>query len=295
MKKRLLSALVIVPPMFVFIVYAPSVLGLGVLMLVSTLLLLEYCRLLDRARIPVFRAVAVVFGLCLMLVTYAGFRYGVPADQPGKALRAAEWEGLLLALAVPVLLVRQFPQKYNQQPLATMGCTLLGILYVPFLMNFFVKMGLTWDNPRIFDNLKGTTGCYLMCYVITVAKMTDAGAFFVGSAIGRHKLVPRLSPSKTWEGLAGAIVTGVATSCVMLWAYGWRFGALHAGPGHAVALGLLVSLAGMAGDLAESQLKRAAETKDTGTLVPGIGGLLDMIDSIIFVGPVTYVYARLLL
>ena len=294
MKKRLLSTAAIVPLLSAAIVYAPSVVIVIILLVVSTLGILEFYRLLDQARIPAFRIVGATCGIALILATYFGFTWSANCNGPGNTALAAECEGCALALIVMILMVREFPQVNNVLPLPTIACTLLGVLYVPMLINFFTKIGLAWDAVGWREPLKGHTGCYMIFYVCLVAKFTDAGALFVGKFLGRHKMFPRLSPLKTWEGLAGGMAAGTLTSVLFVRLAG-GFGKIQIGPGHAIILGLLLALAANIGDLAESLLKRAGSVKDSGQLVPGIGGVLDLIDSLVFAAPVFYVYARFVL
>ena len=103
----------------------------------------------------------------------------------------------------------------------------------------------------------------------------------MGSAVGRHKLAPRISPGKTWEGLAGGLAGGIVGALIVR-----RFGLQWIPVAHAVVLAVLVTLGGVAGDLAESLLKRWAGVKDSGVFLPGHGGFYDRIDSLLFAGPV---------
>jgi phosphatidate cytidylyltransferase len=121
--------------------------------------------------------------------------------------------------------------------------------------------------------------------LLTTIMTGDSAALFVGTAVGRHKMAPRISPGKTWEGLAGGLAGSVAGALVV------RQVALRWLPlSHAVVLALLVALAGTAGDLAESLLKRWAGVKDSGALFPGHGGMLDRLDSLLMGAPVLYYY-----
>jgi len=128
-------------------------------------------------------------------------------------------------------------------------------------------------------------GAWRLLLLLAIVMGADTAAFFVGSAIGRRKLAPAISPGKTWEGLLGGLAGGVLGALAVRWA------GLHSLPlAHAVGLGLGVAALGTAGDLAESLLKRWAGVKDSGTLFPGHGGMLDRLDSLLFAGPVLYYY-----
>jgi phosphatidate cytidylyltransferase len=121
--------------------------------------------------------------------------------------------------------------------------------------------------------------------LLTTVMMGDSAALFVGSAVGRHKMAPRISPGKTWEGLAGGLAGAVVGALIVR-----HFGLQWIPPAQAVVLAVLVALAGMAGDLAESLLKRWAGVKDSGALFPGHGGMLDRLDSLLLGAPVLYYY-----
>ena len=114
--------------------------------------------------------------------------------------------------------------------------------------------------------------------------ITDTGAYFVGRTMGRHPFFPKISPKKTLEGAIGGWVAGVVT--VMLLGAGW----LDLSPPHGFALGTLLALGATFGDLAESVLKRQVDVKDSGNLIPGHGGMLDRIDSLLFVMPIVYYF-----
>ena len=107
-----------------------------------------------------------------------------------------------------------------------MACTLLGVLYVPFLLNFFVRLCFTWREGGLSDPV-GLTGGLLGIYLVSVVKFTDIGAFFTGRRFGKHKMFPRISPAKTWEGLAGGVVAAVLVSMGFFLATGGAFGTIE--------------------------------------------------------------------
>ncbi|MDQ7006215.1 MAG: phosphatidate cytidylyltransferase [Acidobacteriota bacterium] len=134
------------------------------------------------------------------------------------------------------------------------------------------------------------TGEDLLIFALVVVYVGDSLAYYGGRAWGRHKLAPKISPAKTWEGAACSLVGSLLAS---LLAPLWFFQALPIS--HALGLGALLSVTGILGDLCESLLKRAAAVKDSGSLLPGHGGLLDRVDSLLLAAPVLYWYHRLVL
>jgi len=170
--------------------------------------------------------------------------------------------------------------EHHKTPIITAALTVLGLLYVPYLFNFVALLafmpGHTWENR------------YLLIYLLAVTKFSDVGAYVIGSLIGRHKMIPRISPGKTWEGFAGAIATSLVFSVLMNVLLGSRLPQINLRD--SIILGLLLPLVSVVGDLAESVVKRDASIKDSGNTIPGIGGALDLIDSILFTAPVLYFY-----
>jgi len=188
---------------------------------------------------------------------------------------------ILLVFALGVF-IRQFPQKLNPQGIETMAVTLFGLIYVAWLGNFMTR--INFANPH---------GRYFVMLLVVVTKFTDIGAYLTGSTIGRHKMIPRISPKKTWEGTAGGMVFAVGGAFLCRWVMPGEMAVLT--NVHAVVIGLLLGAAAVIGDLAESLIKREAGVKDSSTILPGHGGCLDMIDRLLFTAPLLYVYMRLVL
>jgi phosphatidate cytidylyltransferase len=286
---RIMSGTLIVSLLILAANHMPALGGWLLLVAICAMAQLEFYRLLNLPGIPVFRWLGVLVGAGMVTATY--FTMGLSPEQSVDALT---WEHFVLCLGMLAVFFRQFPQRNNTQPLATIACTLLGILYVPYLFNYFTRLVYTWEyGPH--DMRVSDTGRHLVFYLVLVVKSTDVGAFFVGSAIGKHKLFPRLSPRKTWEGFAGGLVCALIASIIYVLVADGAFGVLKVSMLDAVILGVLLSLVGMAGDMFESLLKRASGSKDSGAAVPGMGGLLDVLDSLLFGAPVLYFYARFVL
>lgn len=131
---------------------------------------------------------------------------------------------------------------------------------------------------------------WVMVLVVLTIKACDSGAYFTGKAVGRHKLIPWLSPGKTWEGLAGGLVC--AAACGFLFkSLGGKWGPdiiRHVPTWHWIVFGLLLGGFGQLGDLSASVFKRDAGIKDSGTILPGFGGMIDMLDSLLLTGPIAY-------
>lgn len=188
---------------------------------------------------------------------------------------------ILLVFALGVFL-RQFPQKLNPQGIETMAVTLFGLIYVAWLCNFVTR--INFANPN---------GRYFVMLLVVVTKFTDMGAYIIGSTLGRHKMIPRISPKKTWEGTAGGIAFAVGGAFLCRWLMPQEMQTLT--NLHAVVIGVLLGAAAVIGDLAESLIKREAGVKDSSRLLPGHGGALDLIDSFLFTAPLLYVYMRVVL
>jgi phosphatidate cytidylyltransferase len=208
-------------------------------------------------------------------------------DGFGLGMVATEVEVGLLALCVLAVLTAQlFLKTLQPLPLSAAAFTLLGIIYVAWLFGFTTK--IIYLTPRAAGQI---TGHWYLLYLLVVAKFSDMGAYLTGSLIGKHKMIPHISPGKTWEGFAGALVFSTAGSFALWWLLGPKLSLLR--PLDALVLGLGLSLGAVVGDLAESILKRSLDLKDSGRLLPGIGGSLDLIDSVLFTAPLLYYYLRL--
>lgn len=160
------------------------------------------------------------------------------------------------------------------EALPSSAVAVLGTMYVGMLAGSLVR--LRNDFPE---------GPKLVYFLLLVVWLGDAGAYYVGKKFGKRKLSPRISPKKTIEGAIGGIAASVITAVIIQQTFFSEFPLLHA-----VIVGIVLSIAGVIGDLAESMWKRSAAVKDSGTLIPGHGGFLDRFDSILFTAPILYVY-----
>ena len=276
LRQRLQSGFLIGGALIAGVFWMPTAGVLIALLTVGGLALWEFYGLLNAANIPSFRYVGVVSGLALIATTWFSLRAsgGQPSDM--------EW--ILLFFITCAVFLRQFPQKNNPRPLETIAATLFGIMYAGYLFNFFTKLLTAWGEVE---------GRLLVLYLVLVVKCSDVGAYFVGCAIGRHKLFPRISPAKSWEGLGGALLAGIVVSVLFRAISGGQLGMLTMGVGDSLILGVVLVVVGILGDLTESLFKRAAGVKDSSRMILGMGGLLDVLDSLLFTAPALYAYVRL--
>jgi len=196
--------------------------------------------------------------------------------------RMNDFETSFFILFVLGLCIRQFLSREVNTGIIAISTTLFGLLYVPWLLNFIQKIN--------FFGQQGVQGEWYVLYFVLVTKLSDCGAYATGSLIGRHKMIPRISPGKTWEGFGGAIV--VSTGASVLFAHLARNHLTGMTLTHSSILGIILSTAAVVGDLIESLFKREAGLKDSGHLFPGIGGILDLLDSLLFNAPLMYLYLR---
>jgi len=256
MKTRILTALILLPPVIYLIGWSPWWLFLGAVMLTVVLALHEYfriCRASGFQPLPALGYAGAV-GTCLAQT------WGVlGAPNPTAALL-----GLFILLTMALALLRNADLK---QYLAGVAATVLGVAYIALPLSFFLLL-------RYRDAEAGPRWVLLLCLVIWSG---DICAYLVGRTVGRHRLFARVSPKKTYEGA----VAGLGGGLLVAWAFKywwWKTADL----GTVLLLAGLVAVAGQIGDFVESAIKRGAGLKDSGSILPGHGGMLDRIDALLF-------------
>jgi len=256
---------------------------LGLIATLTVIATIEYFKMLKAASIPCSRS----YGITLAVLYSAGI-YGYFLT--GKTAIPQNYDdfAFFLAVAGPFILQLRHPIR-GMGSLLAVAANLLGFVYIAFLFNFAARVTFMAPGANAVPGLVGSSGAMLLLWLLAVTKFTDMGAYIVGSMVGRHKMIPHVSPGKTWEGFAGALVFAQLAACGLYALFPVPLACLGSW-GHVVTLGFILAIFAVVGDLAESVLKRSINAKDSGRILPGIGGSLDLIDSICFTAPALYFY-----
>ncbi|OGX28578.1 MAG: hypothetical protein A2705_03225 [Omnitrophica WOR_2 bacterium RIFCSPHIGHO2_01_FULL_52_10] len=228
--------------------------------------LYEFFYLIKKKGIPIYSYTGIIIGILIPLSIFTRF------EPTGK------WELLFIVVLLLLIFLMQFLRNDNTNAIIGISTTLFGILYVSWLFSFLIRI-------RYF--LPGTDGVKLLGFILLVTKCGDMGALLVGSKFGKHPLLPRISPNKTIEGSLGSFAFGTLAATLGSALIPAQFGF---SPGHIALMGAFFGGMGQLGDLSESLIKRDCNVKDSGNFFPGLGGVLDAIDSILFSAPVFYFY-----
>lgn len=276
MKTRIITALVALPIIIASIVL-PTWVSQSVWIFVAiagfavAAGLFEFYSLTKKLELKADPSIGYLWAICLFI----GFVFDAPAKQPDLILAT-------IAVFLMALLVSQmfrFRADFSKM-LTGIGVTLLGVMYVAFLGGYLVATRMGFEQlPNLSTHLLG--------YFFLVVFASDTGAYFTGRAIGKHKLAPVISPGKTIEGLIGGILSAAAVAALATW---WFFPELPYQ--WSIPLAVVLGVAGVLGDLAESAVKRGSKTKDAASILPGHGGFLDRLDSLLFGAPILYYFAR---
>ncbi len=257
--RRVYTAAVLAPIIYAVIRYLPPVAFIGLVLVVGAIALYEFYRLFFHER-----ANGMLIGIGLLTLA--------------SLLASYHWHGPDMAMfffaAIATLILPLFTHKNLQHNLMDSSITIFGVLYIGVALSYLILI-------RSFPQ-----GEYFVLFVLFVTWAADTGAYYVGKAFGRHPLAPAISPKKTVEGLLG----GVAFAIIAVYACRSWVASYDLSMMGCFILGSMLTLTGFAGDLAESALKRSAGMKDSSGLLPGHGGMLDRIDSLLFTAPAFYYY-----
>ncbi len=262
--QRWITGIVLVPPLVALILYGSSLLFSIVITLVIIWGVFEYNTMIFKEKKYLEKTEGLIIGLCIPLAAFMG---GVPL------MSAAAAFSLII-----VLLIFLTRMKQERADFTALSKVVFGFMYIPFLMSHLILLrhsegGIAW----IF-------------FIIFAAFLGDISAFYVGRSMGKNKLIPTVSAGKTVEGAVGGIA-GTMLGCVLFKIFFLPDLSFI----HAITLGFMGSLMAQLGDLCESALKRTAMVKDSGTLLPGHGGILDRLDALLFLIPFVYYYRLLVI
>lgn len=252
----LVIGVVFFSPVWVFTLVTTVFIGLA---------LNEFFTLVERKGIHIERWVGLAVGLLIPLSIHSGF-------EPTRG-----WELFFMVVACLVLFILQLRRRDSSQAIVGISTALFGIFYISWCFSFLIKLRFL-TGPALPD------GSWLVVFLLTATKAGDVGAYTVGSLLGRHTLIRRISPSKTWEGLAGGLLFSLGAALALRPVFS------QVPVAHLAVLGLVLGILGQLGDLSESLIKRDCQVKDSGNLLPGMGGVLDVLDSLLFTAPIGYFY-----
>ena len=228
--------------------------------------LYEFFYMVKKKDVPIYSYVGILIGLLIPLTTFTRFAL------------TKNWELLFIVLGLLLILFMQFARQDNRNAILGLSTTLFGVLYVSWFFSFLVKIRLL---------LPGVEGVKLLGFIILVTKCGDIGGLVIGSAIGKHPLLPKVSPNKSVEGTLGSLVFSAMIAVIFR---SFLPPEINFPIWQIAIMGLFFGALGQLGDLSESLIKRDCGVKDSGKLLPGLGGVLDMIDSLLFSAPAFYLY-----
>ena len=228
--------------------------------------LYEFYYLVSKKGIPIYSYTGIFIGVLIPISIFTGFEL------------TKNWELLFIVLALLLILLMQFSRKDNTNAIVGISTTLFGVLYVSWFFSFLIKIRYL---------LPGIDGVKLLSFVLIVTKAGDIGALFVGSKYGKHPLLAKVSPNKSVEGSVGSFSFSIIAAVLGYFLIPHYF---HLSLWQVALMGAFFGGVGQLGDLSESLIKRDCNVKDSGKLLPGLGGVLDIIDSLLFTAPTFYFY-----
>jgi len=226
--------------------------------------LYEFFTMLENKGINIYKYFGIAMGAIIPLSIV--FRFELTRN----------WELLFIVLALLFLIIMQFRRRDNSGVIVDISATIFSILYISWFLSFMIKIRY----------LAGGIG--LILTVIFITKLGDIGAYFIGSRFGKIPLIPRISPKKSVEGAVGGLIFSVLGAFISK-----PF--LNVTHLHIIFIGISLGILAQLGDLSESLMKRDCQVKDSGRILPGMGGALDFIDSLLFTAPAFYFYMSIIL
>ncbi len=266
MLKRAISSIILISIVAITIFLLPIWIFSMVASIFIAFGLYEFFRLNSK---DIFPKSFIVLGiLCSALLPYITYFY-----RPAGGL----WEALFFILVLIMLFLIEFTRRENQNAVILIAVTLFGIFYIGWFFTFLVKIRFLEEGHK------------LVAFLLLVTKSGDIGAYLVGTYLGKRPLIPRISPKKSVEGAVGGFLFSIVFA-ILARPFFWpmSFGVV-------LGAGILIGIFAQLGDLAESLIKRDYQAKDSSPFLPGLGGMLDVIDSVLFTAPIFYIYLNVIL
>jgi phosphatidate cytidylyltransferase len=226
--------------------------------------LYEFFTMIERKGINIYKYVGIGLGAIIPLSIALRFEL------------TRGWELFFVLLAMLFLTTMQFRRRSSSGAIVGISTTVFGVLYISWFLSFFIKIRYL---PQ---------GLGLFAMVLLIVKLGDIGAYLIGSRFGKTPLMPRISPKKSVEGSIGGLVFSILVALASKPMVDLSYM-------HLLFIGVSFGVLGQLGDLSESLMKRDCEVKDAGAIFPGLGGVLDVVDSLLFVGPAFYFYMSVIL
>ncbi len=271
MIKRIISTLLLWAIVFMAVFYGGSVAFCLLFLLLSALCLVELADMFERCGFKVLKVFSQVANFLILSTPIVLYYLGLDFTLSGLVIF-----GVCVFILVCMTLTSPFSDYFGK----TIIPTILAILFVSFFAHWIILITLKFS-------MGGFTGVVFAIWAIASAKFTDVGGYAVGCVFGRHKLSPSISPNKSWEGLIGGLLSSMAVSVLIVWCLGKHLPDYFT-PTCAALASIPLGLAGLVSDLFESVLKRRANVKDSGRIIPGIGGALDLADSMLLSAPLAF-------
>ena len=241
-----------------------------IFLLLTGIALHEFFCLVKKKGIPVSRYIGILFGLAIPISLFFDINLN------------GGWVSFSIVFIIFMTFLLQFIKNETKNAFLGIALTLFGVFYVSWFFSYLIKL-------RFMPDVEGMK---LVGFLLIVTKMTDIGALIVGKYLGRTPLMRKVSPNKTMEGFFGGLVFSMMGAVLFR---SFLPTSIHFSFLHVLLLGLAIGGVGVLGDLAESIIKRDCQVKDSGDFLPAFGGVLDMIDSILFTAPLFYFYISTLL
>ncbi len=264
LKDRAFSALILVAITVLAVVF--KWMFIIVICLLTAGGLYEFFYMVKKKDVPIYSYTGILIGVLIPLSIFTHFEL------------TKNWELLFIVIGLLLILLLQFGRQDNRNAILGLSTTLFGVLYVSWFFSFLVKIRFL---------LPGVEGMKLVAFLILITKSGDIGALLIGSKFGRHALLPQVSPNKSVEGAIGSLVV---SGLVALAFKSFLPAQINFPDWQIFLVGAFFCGLGQLGDLSESLIKRDCGVKDSGRFLPGMGGVLDIIDSLLFSAPAFYLY-----